>query len=137
MKRLCLALLVIILASMLVGCGPTDSPEQAAREWLDALLNLDGNKLAERTCDAQEEDVQSGAIWRSAIAAFGEMLTGQREQADISDLQFVTISKSGDTAQVRVTGEIRTAVLAIAQKQQVDETWQMVREGGKWKWCGP
>lgn len=137
MKRLSLALLVIILASMLAGCGPADSPEKAAKEWLEAWANLDGNKLAERTCDAQQETVQSGAIWLSAFAALGQMFTGQRTQADISDLRFVTISRSDDTAQVRVTGEIRTAVLAIAQKQQVDETWQMVREGGKWKWCGP
>lgn len=136
MKRLSLALLVIILASMLVGCGPVDSPEKAAKEWLEAWATLDGNKLAERTCDAQQEAVQSGAIWLSAFAALGQMFTGQRTQADISDLRFVTISKSGDTAQVRVTGEIRTAVLAIAQTQEVDETWLIVREDGKWKWCG-
>lgn len=35
-----------------------------------------------------------------------------------------------------MAGEIRVAVLAVAQTQQVDETWQMVREGGKWKWSG-
>lgn len=136
MRRLSLALLIMILLSLLSACGPTDSPDKAAKEWLEAWTNLDGNKLAERTCDAQQENVQSGAIWVSAFAALGEMFTGQRTQVDTSDLHFVPISKSGDTAQIRVTGEIRSAVLAIAQTQEVDETWLIVREGGKWKWCG-
>jgi hypothetical protein len=46
------------------------------------------------------------------------------------------VSSSGDTAQVRVAGQIRVSILAISQTQQVDETWSMLREGGKWKWCG-
>jgi len=26
--------------------------------------------------------------------------------------------------------------MALSQTQDVDETWRMVREDGKWKWCG-
>lgn len=54
MKRLSLTLLVVILVSLLAACGPGDSPEKAAKEWLEAFSNLDGNKLAERTCPAGE-----------------------------------------------------------------------------------
>lgn len=135
MKCLRIFLLIVVLVS-LSACSLADSPEKAAREWIDALLNMDGNKLAARTCAAQQENLQNATLWLSAFAVLGEMLTGQQTEADVSDLQFTTISKSGDTAQVRITGEIRTAVLAMAQTQQVDETWQMVREEGRWKWCG-
>jgi len=137
MKRASVFLTFLLFVSLLAACGPGDSPEQAAKEWIEAFVNLDGNKLAERTCAAQQENVQSGAMWVSAFAALGQMFTGQRTKADISDLRFVTIGRSGsDIAQVRVTGVIRISVLAIAQTQQVDETWQMIREAGRWKWCG-
>jgi hypothetical protein len=135
MKRLRIFLIVAVLVNVF-ACGLGDSPEKAAREWIDALLNMDGNKLAARTCAAQQENLQDTALWLSAFAVLGETLTGQEVEADISDLEFTTIERTGDTAQVRVTGEIRTAVLAMAETQEVDETWQMVREDGEWKWCG-
>jgi hypothetical protein len=120
---------VVVLVSLLSACGIGDSPEKAAREWLDALLNMDGNKLMERTCAEQQEAVQEAGLWVS--------FTGEQIEADVSDLRFKTVYRSGDTARVRVTGEIRTAILAVATVEEVDEEWQMVREDGKWKWCNP
>ena len=111
-------------------------PEIAAKEWNEALLNLDGNKLAERTCAAQQASVQSTAIWASAFAVLGQQFTGQQTNADISDMRFETTSKRGNSAQVRAYGEIRTVVLAIAQTVRVDLTYTMMQESGKWKWCG-
>jgi len=137
MKRASLVLTVLILVTFLVACGPrvspeTDSPEKAAKEWTEAFLNLDGNTMIKRTCSAQQENVQEGGAWLS----FAQVFAGQRVEADISDLHFETVSKNGNSARVRVYGEIRIAVLGMAQATQVDTTYTMIQEGGRWKWCG-
>ena len=113
-----------------------DSPERAAQEWLQASVDLDGNKLMERTCAAQQENIQEAGMWASVFNIFGQQAIGVQAKTDLSGLKFSTTSSSGNTARVRVTGQIRVAVLALAQSQKVDETWRMVKEEGKWKWCG-
>ncbi|MEA3459781.1 MAG: hypothetical protein U9R11_03755 [Chloroflexota bacterium] len=131
--------LVLVAVSLLTACGAGDSPERAAREWLEALISMDGNKLIERTCAEQHANVQKAGLWASAFDVLGQVFTkftDQQIKVDISDLRFETVSKSGNTAQVRVTGEIRIAVLAAAMAPQVDATWLMVQEDSKWKWCG-
>lgn len=129
--------LVLVLFIALVSCGIGDSPEKAAQEWIEALVSMDGNTLMARTCAAQQGYVQEAGLWYSLIGMFGQSFTGQQAEVDLSDLNFKTVKRSGDTAQVRVTGEMRVAILAVAQSQYVDEVWTMVREEGKWKWCGP
>lgn len=138
MKQLTLVLVTLALASTVASCTLIDSPENAAREWLQAFGNLDGNKIAERTCAAQQANVQQAGLWTSAITLIGQYLVGQGLQGktDVSSLNFTTVRSSSDVAYVRVTGQIRAAVLAFATTQNVDETWKMVREDGKWKWCG-
>ena len=53
MKLLCAVAIIVVAVSMLTACGAGDSPEKAAREWLDALVNMDGNTLMDRTCAEQ------------------------------------------------------------------------------------
>jgi len=137
MKRSALVMLTLMLVSALTVCGAIgDSPEKAAEEWAQAFANLDGNKVAERTCAAQQANVQQAGLWTSVFNLFGQQMIGQEAKTDVSGLRFTTVSSSGNTADVRVTGQIRVAVMALSQTQDVDETWRMVREDGKWKWCG-
>jgi len=135
MKHFVFNLFMLCLLVLFVACSG-DSPEAAAKEWMQAFANLDGNKIAERTCTAQQANVQQAGMWASVFGMFGQQTIGQQSKTDISDLKFTTISSSGDTAQVRVTGQVRFAVLALSQTQDVNETWRMVREDGKWRWCG-
>jgi hypothetical protein len=129
-------MLVLVLASLL-ACGPldailgtvaADSPERAAREWLEASVTMDGTQLIARTCVAQHGTVLTGGLWLSALS----VLAGQQTKVDTSDLHFLTSTVTDSSAQVHVIGKIRTAVLAVAQEQDLDETWQMVWEDGKW-----
>ena len=76
--------------------APADSPEKAAAIWLDALLNLDGNVLAQRTCRAQREAVKTQAMWDSALTAMGQLLVGQKTEGEISGLKFSLEAASGD-----------------------------------------
>jgi hypothetical protein len=73
-------------------------------------------------------------MWASVFSIFGQQAIGQQAKTDVSGLTFTTVSTSGNTARVRVTGQVRAAILALSQTQNIDETFQMVQEGGKWKW---
>ncbi len=138
MKRAMWAFSVLIIACLLISCVPRDTPEQGAREWIDAIVNQDGNRVLKHTCLAQRENVQEASMWFSAFAVLGQLFTNRSVQieGDVSDLKFETTSRDGDRAEVRVYGELRVAVLGAAQAQQVDERWQMVRENDTWRWCG-
>lgn len=136
MKRAYIVTLILAFISVLTGCGLGDSPEKAAQEWIEAFANLDGNKIADRTCAAQQANVQQAGLWSSVFNLFGQQTIGQEAKTDVSGLKFTTATSSGSAARVRVTGQVRVAILALSQTQNIDETWQMVQENGKWKWCG-
>ena len=55
---------------------------------------------------------------------------------DLRDLEFTVVSRTGDQAVVRVSGELRTSLLFLSVPGQVDDSWLMVREDGRWKYCG-
>lgn len=135
MKREKLYILLALFSIFLAACG--NSPEGAAKKWFNATMNLDGNTTLELTCEAQRENIQNAGLLTSAMAlvpqAFG---INMESQGDVSDVKFSTTSNDGNTAYVYVTGEIRMAILAFAQATPIDETWRMVNEDGKWKWCG-
>ena len=126
----------MILTICLTACVLTDSPEGAAKAWVKALMNRDGNKMAELTCAEEQEAMQQAGLWISAFDILGQAVIGQRTQADVSGLRFTIISQSGDTACVRVTGEVRQAILAFSQTQTMDDRMGMIREDGRWKYCG-
>jgi hypothetical protein len=137
MKYKVIVILILLPSIVLAACA--DSPERAAREWFDAMLNLDGNTILERTCLTQRAYIQEIGLWNSAIALLPQMFgLNMESQGDVSGLEFSTIDiNSNETvASVRVSGEIRMAVLALAQSYPVDETWLMVKEDGGWRWCG-
>lgn len=136
MRSATLVVLTFALVSGLTACGLGDSPEKAAEEWVQAFANLDGNKINERTCAAQRPNVQQAGMWSSVFSIFSQQTIGQPSKTDISGLKFATVSNSGHSANVRVTGQIRVAVLALSQTQDIDETWGMVQEEGEWNWCG-
>lgn len=138
MKLARIVIVIAIVTGVLTACGIGESPERAAKEWLEAMINLDGNKILERTCMAQRENVQEASLWSSAFAMLPQMfgLDVIKVQGDISDLEFAATYIDEETVHVRVTGELRVAVLGIAEAIPVDETWLMVKEEGKWRWCG-
>jgi len=137
MKHKTFFILLVVFSLFLTGCA--DSPERAAREWLDAMVNLDGNKILDRTCLAQRPAVQQAGLWSSAFAMLPQVFGLNIEsKGDVSGLNFSQTSINADetVANVRVYGEIRVAVLAFARSEPVDETWQMIKEDGAWRWCG-
>ncbi len=143
MKRIRWLILVLVVTGILTGCGataepPKPGPEEGAREWIDGIVNQDGNKMLKHTCLTQRENLKQASMWISAFSVLAQLFTNPSVQikGDISDLKFETINQSSDQAEVRVYGELRVAVLGSAEAHQVDERWQMVRENDTWRWCG-
>lgn len=126
----------LIFLILLAGCGPKDTPDNAAYEWTTAMLTNDGNKLAERTCSEQISNVQSTALFTSFIEIIGQQAIDQKLEVDLKDLNFSVFQESGSSAIVQVKGVVRSAVLAVFQITPVDTKYNMVKEDGKWKWCG-
>lgn len=137
MKHKIIIGLIVAFSLLLTGCA--DSPERAAKQWFDAMLNMDGNKILDRTCLEQRAAIQEWGLWNSAFALLPQLFgLDIKSQGDVSGLKFSRTSINADetVANVRVYGEIRVAVLAFAQAYPVDETWLMIKEDGAWRWCG-
>jgi hypothetical protein len=114
----------------------SESPNSAARQWIEAVWRLDGLAAEKRTCVAMLAQLEEEGLWASAVSVIGQSLTGQVVQVDLSGLSFRTVEEEDNSARVRVTGEIRTAVLLSVERSSMDQIWLMSRENGLWKWCG-
>lgn len=142
--------LLLTIAWLLTSCEgsnveptptPTQSPEEGAQEWIDAITNQNGNKMLKHTCLAQRESLQQSLVWVTAFSAVAELFSLNsfeiKLEGDVSDLHFEVLSKNDNQATIRVTGELRVSpTTGIAQAYQVNEEWPMVYENDTWRWCG-
>lgn len=126
-------LIAVLLTLGLVACA--SGPEQAAKEFIEASMGGDGATALQLTCDQYKEQVQMSGFLTAGLG----MLVGvdpQSAEADLSDLNFETVSESGDTATVNVNGEVMMSFLGAAMPQVIDSNLTMVKEDGEWKYCG-
>ena len=139
MERLRLLLVLVILAALLVGCGQPekgDDPVTAAEEWMLALLNMDGNKIAERTCKAERGVLRNEMLWKTGLSALAHTLTGAKVEGDISDLEFELVSRLDDDAVVvTIVGTARVAAGGTWEETTLHQARVVRREGGKWRVC--
>jgi hypothetical protein len=124
----------VVLPRLLGAIGVTDSPERAAEEWMQALLTIDSAKLAARTCGTLQKEVDDAGGWQAALG--GESVRPQDIEVDLSDLTFTTLRREGDTAVVSIHGVYRISILGVADSGEADHTCRVVREGGRWRYCG-
>jgi len=120
-------LILIVLMAACGGGGDGGSPDQVAKQWLEALAKGDKNALKDLTCIAQQESV---AGTTGFLAGLGEEMG-----LDVSALSFTTTEQSEDKASLQVTGKIRMTLLGVEQEEEIDEAMPMVKEDGKWKVC--
>lgn len=115
------------------------SPAAAARRYYAAATRWDGNQLARLTCAEQQTALMEAGLVAGALDIIARYYLGDGldlVEIDIEDIRFETISESEQEAIVHVSGELRTAYLLLSLPVPVDENWRMVRENGRWKWCG-
>lgn len=155
-----LVIVLIILVISALGFGGMQlwrvgKPVYAAEQWFDAMWAMDSETVLDRTCDQE--------IWVSNTLASGASVAGLTEYLDItqipgldeflipgidldglkdefeidrSRIEFAEISGGEETAVVTAKGQIRFRILKGWYPYRLDETWLMVKEDGRWKWCG-
>lgn len=139
---------VVLIAVLVVGGGVVglrlvggvlEGPAAAARRYLLAAVTFDANEMSRRTCAAQQQALMEAGLVVTALDMVANYYVGvglEDVSYDISDLEFTVGSRAGDRAVVHIQGEMRTALLFISVPVPVDDTWLMVRESGRWKYCG-
>ena len=139
MERLRLLLVLAILAALLAGCGQPekgDDPVTATKEWMLALLNMDGNKIAERTCKAERGVLRNEMLWGTGLSALAHVLTGAKVEGDISDLEFELVTRlDEDAVVVTIVGTARVAAGGIWEETTLHQARVVRKEGGKWRVC--
>ena len=139
-----LVILIVLLAGggvvvglRLVG-GVLEGPAGAARRYLQAAVAFDANELARRTCADQQQALMEAGLVITALDLVANYYVGvglEDASFDISELEVTVISRTGDRAVVHIQGEMRTARLFISVPAPVDDTWLLLREDGRWKYC--
>jgi len=130
------AIPIIIISLLVSGC--LSGPERSAKNWFEAVSNMEGTRMFELTCQEERENVQMSGMVSSAMSLLPQLFLGidLQGEVDLSDLTYTELSNDERIAYVNVSGEVRVAVLAFPASYTIDETWKMVFEENKWKWCG-
>jgi hypothetical protein len=143
MKRHTFSLFFFFLTCMVISCSlltpsssSNESPANAAKEFANALANWDSAIIADRACAAQLPKIQQVGTW--AFGIFGVRTEDPKATIDVSGLKFSTTSTKGDSANVHVFGPIHYRLPSFGKSEDgnYDDTWPMVLENEKWKWCG-
>lgn len=142
-------MLGLILQVVLAVADQRDSPERAAVEFAQAYFWLDP-AMAERLCKDLAGDSETSAVRdylrrvdqeaRSRGFGFDYMKQG------LFHVDAKTQMKDANTADVKVRGERRRTInpvfglvarwFGMGETHPVEETLNLVKEGGSWKVCG-
>lgn len=118
MKKTIPFLLILLLIFTLVACTTSNTPEDAANQWVRAMLEGDGEKVADLTC-------QEFASYFGEIANYSQ----DSDAPEISEFSFKTIESTDKTAAVEITDETGQPLIVFMLLE---------KDGNKeeWKFCG-
>jgi hypothetical protein len=90
-----------------------------------------------KVCTEKLAKVQQVGTW--AFGIIGVRTDDPQAKIDVSKLTYSTTSVSGNNAKLLVSGPIHYSIpssLGISKDATYKDTWPMVLENEKWKWCG-
>jgi hypothetical protein len=124
---------------------PEQDPIQVARFWLNAFGEIDTERVARYTCQANAEQVsnQLSFMWAfsGSANALLQLLSGYRanldfsQTIDFSDVTISIISQSPTVAVVYAQGEITASVGGQFQTREISQELPMIYEDQRWKVC--
>jgi len=134
---------------LFVFASTEDTPNKAVVEFSKAYFQLD-RSMAERICHEQltsdDVDVVDQYFYRVAREAKDRGFDIDFMKNKLYHIETTTLKKGDNEAQVRITGKRRISinpvyvivanVFNLSETYEVDATFDVVREDGKWKVCG-
>jgi len=132
---------------LLMYAEAQDSPSKAATEFAKAFFAYDRAVLSERLCEesktANEADVVGSYVYKARQEAEARGYSvGCYVKEKLYHLETETVSRTRDTAKIRVTFEKRSPLRTFFSKKDkydishVEEEIDLIQENGQWKVCG-
>jgi hypothetical protein len=140
-------LLGVCVQVLMVSAEIRETPVKGAEAFACLYYRLDP-AMTERMCQelAAREDLVDDLIYGQDQEARARGVGLNYMKFQLFHVQASVLSHEGDAAQVRLTAERKRAIhpafayfakaLDIAGTYHVDETFDLVREEGRWKVCG-
>ena len=126
MRKLIILLSILMITNILSACAPdTDAPVKAVKNYLNALVNKEADKLPTLVCGEWEED------------ALIELDSFQAVTASLENVSCSQTGADGDTTLVLCTGNIVASYNNEDQRLDLSvRTYQVIEQGGDWLVCG-
>lgn len=138
----------LIVQASLLGVDRKDSPNKAVIEFAKAYFKLDPS-MAKRLCNEMKSvddiDVIDQYIYQVTEEGRKRGLGKNYMKTKLYHIDTHTISKEADSAQIRLTGKKRKSInpvysivaqiFMIGDSHEVDATFNVIKEDGKWKVC--
>ncbi len=145
-----LVLIVGFLVQVLFSLADQkDTPNKAVVEFSKAYFQLD-RSMADRICKKQlttdDVDIVDQYLYLASKEANERGFDINFLKNKLYHIETQTLSKNDTTAKIRITGKTRVAInpvypvvaklFNIGATQEVEETFNVIKEDSKWKVCG-
>jgi hypothetical protein len=116
--------------------GDEEKVRQAAEEWTVAMLRSDYDAMLDLVCKRYETDIKSAESMAGLLGDFGMTFERQPSAEMLRGIKYEVVSVKGNRARVRVSGGFFAEVQFLDDSFAGGGDYMMMRELGKWKWCG-
>lgn len=135
-----LSLFVCLIAAWYEFLAPHPRDEekarQAAEEWTVAVLKSDYDAMGGLVCRRYAPDIKNAESMAGLLGDFGMAFERQPSEKMLSEIVYEVVSVKGNQARVRVSGGLFAEVKFLDDSFVGGGDYVMMRELGKWKWCG-
>jgi hypothetical protein len=138
----------IVFQAIFIGIESKDTPNKAVIEFAKAYYQLDPS-MSERLCDemkvVDDVDMVDQHIFQVTEEGKNRGFEKNFMRSKLYHIDTYTQSKSDTQAQIRLTGKRRAninsvykiiaQIFCLGAAHEVDKTFNVIKEGGKWKVC--
>jgi hypothetical protein len=134
-KRVLLVGLMLTFVLALTGCGGGggNGPADVAKKYIEAMADLDADKLNDYSCEADQ--IPGDVDLNEAMGSAGGSIK-------FKDMKYEVVSEEDDTAIVRMSGKMEVEMAGQSLELELDQFEMLgsnelvlVKEGGDWKVC--
>lgn len=139
----------LVFQAMFIGADTRDTPNKAVVKFAKAYYKLDPS-MSELLCNEKKivDDVDVVDEYINMITEEGKSRGYgiNRMKNKLYHIETHTIAKNENNAQIQLTGKRRVSInpvytivaqiFFLSDSYEVDETFNVIKEDGRWKICG-